>query len=113
MLAKALRVPPYGSIHLVADSTLKMAPHVNPETGRRPKSKPTISYYVRDNNWGTVVSEHIESGATLQDLSLRFLGALTKEQIDSRDCTICVCMLNAPNGMRQLSQAEMSGMGLR
>ena len=85
MLAKALRVPPYGSIHLVADATLKMTPPANPETGMRPRSRPTITYYVRDNNYGIEVSEQIQSGATLEDISLRFLGSLTKEQVDSKD----------------------------
>ena len=110
-MARSLRVPPYGNVHLVADSTLKLTPPTNPETGRRPKNKPTATHYVRDNNWGTELSEQISSGATLEDLSLRFLGVLTQEQIDSKDCTICVCMLNAPNGARQLISAGRSGMG--
>ena len=111
MLAKALRVPAYGSIHLVADSTLKLTPLINTVTGKRPRGKPTITHVVRDNNYGMEVAEHIESGATLSDISHKFLGSMTKEQVDSKDCTIVVCMLNAPSGMRQLNDAEMSGMG--
>ena len=57
------------------------------------------------------VTEHIESGATLHDISHRFLGPMTQEQIDAKDCTIVVCMLNAPNGARQFNLGEMSGTG--
>ena len=111
LLAMSLRIPAYGTLHPVAVSTLKLTPPVNPATGKRPKNKPTITHVVRDNNWGIEVTEKIESGATLADISHRFLGGMTKEEIDSKDCIIVTCMLNAPNGMRQLDEGEMSGMG--
>ena len=104
--ANTLRVPAYASLHLVADSTLKLSPLRNPATGKIPKGKPTVSHIARGNNWGMTVTEHIESGATLHDISHRFLGPMTKEQIDAKDCTIVVCMLNAPDGMRQLNDRD-------
>ena len=49
-LAKALRVPPYGTIHLVSGSALKMFPVKDHVTGVQSGKPVTITHYVRGNN---------------------------------------------------------------
>ena len=69
----------------------------------------TVTHKVRDDNYGITVTEHIESGARIQDMILH-LQNLSDEQIASFDCTIVVCMFNARANQRQLDCSEMSGM---
>jgi hypothetical protein len=70
----------------------------------------TVSHKVRNDNYGITVTEHIESGARIEDMILH-LQSLTDEQIASFDCTVVVCMFNARLNQRQLDYSEVSGLG--
>ncbi len=74
-----------------------------------PLSETHLTHKVRDDNYGITVTEHIESGARIENMIFH-LQTLSDEQIASFDCTIVVCMFNARANQRQLDCSEMSGM---
>ena len=102
-MAIALRVPPNCAIHFASDSTL----------GFYPKSKgkrtPMDGTY-RHHNWGQIVRSNIVCGAQLQDITSD-LSRMSETVIESLDCTIVVCMLNAPPNQAMLTFEEMNGIG--
>ena len=65
----------------------------------------------RHNNWNHNVTSGIVCGAQLQDIT-NDLAKMSRETIESLDCTIVVCMLNAPPNREMLSFEEMNGIGI-
>jgi hypothetical protein len=103
-----LRIPPNGTIHIISDSTLKLYPNSSVPGGLGGNTV-TVTHRVRDANYGVRITEHVTSGARIQEMIVH-LRSLTNDQVASFDCTILVCMFNAVNNQRQLDYAEASGM---
>ncbi len=103
-LSKALRVPPYGTLHPVADG--------DPATGEKKKGNAvTVTHHVRNASCGYIVTEDIVPGATVPDITHKQLGPMTQEASDAIAFTSVVRMVNAKERQQQFTFFEMSGIG--
>ena len=103
-MAVALHVPEYMSMHLASDSTLVFY------STQRGKGRTPWDGTYRHTNHPHLCTADIVCGDMIQDITRR-LSLRSAEAVQETDCTIVVCMLNAPPNQHMLTHAEMMNIG--